>query len=229
MRVEWRVFWAAGAGSLSGILLVPAFSNAIGTGGKIDWTALWSSLLGALVGSVLTLVATYVSHSLLEKTARGREAAAVQGMLEALHSEIDALWAIYESRIGHAIEALPAGNPFEYEWRVQGEYFTVYHGVAGQLGSLRDETLRTKIILTYSSAKSLIDSFRTNNGLLKEYRDVIFEGRGLGQEAMPNALVLHQALKDYSGALQLAHAEFKKHVGELRSMLSASKSFSEAM
>lgn len=227
MRFEWRVFFAAGAGSISGLLLGPAANKLVGIGTKVDWTALWSSLLGALVGSVLTLVATYVSHSLLSKATKEKEAAAVQGMLQSLRSELDALWVLYESRIGHAIEALPAGEPFEYEWRVQGEYFTVYHSIAGQLGSLADAALRTKIILTYGSAKSLIDSFRMNNGMLQDYRAALLEDRNSERDLSRNVAELHQALKEYALALQSAHEEFKRHVSELRRMLLSPKGSSQ--
>jgi hypothetical protein len=224
MRFEWRVFWAAGAGSLTGLLAAPVASSAIGIGSKVDWNALWSSLVGALVGSALTLVATYVSHSLISKATKEKEEMVVQGMLQALRSELEALWGLYESRIGHAIEALPAGEPFEFEWRVQGEYFTVYHSIAGQLGSLRDTALRTKIILTYGSAKSLIDSFRTNNGLLQDYQAARSEARNAGQNLSSELVNGLQALKDYALLLRQSHSEFKQHVGELHMMLCFSES-----
>ncbi len=49
------------------------------------------------------------------------------------------------------------------------DYFTVYQSNAHLIGEIQNEDLRGLIILTYSAAKGVVDSYRYNNHIVEKH------------------------------------------------------------
>lgn len=144
-----------------------------------DWSiqfiiGISAALVGAAIAGYFSLKA--IDHSFekqRELDGRDKEEK-LKSLLTALDSELRTVWDLYMQRGGRILEELPPGQPLLIFYPIEQEYFVVYNSNASTIGSISDNKLRTRLIMTYTKAKGLIDSFKFNNSLLREYQDLLW-------------------------------------------------------
>jgi gas vesicle protein len=185
--------------------------------------------LGAIIGAIVgALVAGNYSRQatkdLLDEERKNRDSEKqerVNAILCALNNEMQAVWSHYMDAAGKQLEALGPGAPCRFYFPIIGDYFPIYDGNVGSLGLITDDLLRPQIISTYTLAKSLIDTYRLNNQLIKEWEDAtkqIYYSQHTTQ-TQKVANMKEQALTAYAPALKELHERAKKAVKELKDSL----------
>lgn len=175
---------------------------------EINIGDLMSSALGALIGSSLTLAGVWVSHKLHKSEEERREKEHIDGLLEAIHDEVKTLWDAYSVSAGRTLENLQDGEAFLSYWPITQEYFTIYTNNAIHLSKLKDSSLRRRVVTTYTKARGLIDSYRMNNEMLRQYENAsILFGETQKDIYKRDALTRYQGLQEYALRLRALHNE----------------------
>ncbi|SDV49846.1 hypothetical protein [Chitinasiproducens palmae] len=128
-----------------------------------------STLVGAAVASVTTGVATWWTLSAQEKRAKRAQVAQTRALLQSISSEFETVLELYKLAVGNRISGLPDTGPVDLLWIAGSQYFPIYTANAAAIGTLDDHDLRQAVIIAYSRAQGLIDTFRMNNELLLRY------------------------------------------------------------
>jgi hypothetical protein len=178
-----------------------------------------AALIGAAVGGIFTLKATDKAiRDENEKEIR-REEKEVQNMLDAIGVELGTLWGFHMRRIGALIESMPEeGAALEFYYPLTQDYFTVYNTNAAMIGRVKDHILRESVVVCYNKCKKVVDGFKYNNVLFRDYRDMLL---------MPASSPHHQdyvqakyrELVDYALVVREDHYELKEYVERLLKLL----------
>lgn len=140
----------------------------------------------------------------------------LKSLLQAIHDEIETVWESYQMGMGIHIEALKEGQPLLMYYPVTQDYFTVYSGNSFLIGRIDDNDLRKDIIVTYTLARALIDSYRMNNELVQKYENIHWIFKETGNNVHKLLGEAHYlGLKNYSGSLKKYHYGLKKNVEDL--------------
>ncbi len=182
----------------------------------ISWSSIISGLAGGCIAGFFSILAVRIAHKNdLEKEKENQENI-ISGLLQALHDEIETLWARYFETIGEKLEALEENQPFLFYYPVFQDYFTVYTGNSYLIGQIKDNDSRKAIVTTYTKAKGFVDSFRHNNDLLqkREHWTIVFaETDNPKHETIASAYL--QSLVLYAKALKDAHKDLKINIDSL--------------
>jgi hypothetical protein len=185
------------------------------------------SILGAWLGA---RIAGRYSREATQKLLDGERAKReeedrkqVKALLSALHAEVVSVWENYMATSGEHLDTLPDGQPFNYYVPIIADYFPVYHGSVSLLGLINDENLRLRIISGYTVAKSLVDSLRLNNELVKAHDAANDDASHAGNTNASQQIkkLRSQALLTYAGKLKRAHERAKQTGKELSELLQA--------
>ncbi|WP_127350731.1 hypothetical protein [Dickeya fangzhongdai] len=125
-----------------------------------------TAFLAALLGGWFTMKG--VTLQVKEQTKRQATAAREKRIttLLGVREEIDSLIKLYLARMAEEIEKYDRNSPFDNIFPITQNYFTFYEANSASLAEVHSETL-TKIVSFYTSARSLIDSYRGNNALIE--------------------------------------------------------------
>lgn len=174
------------------------------------------SIIGGAIGGWFSLRSTDKAHRQQRERESDSRKAIVYGFLQAVHDEVETLWETYSASAGNQVEALGENLPLSISYPVTHDYFTVYNSNAFLLGQISDADLRKMIVVTYTKAKGLIDSYRMNNQLLQQYEYWHY----LHQETqhaihLGNAQAHWATLTKYANAMKRQHQEVKVNVTAL--------------
>jgi hypothetical protein len=177
-----------------------------------------AAMMGAVIGGLFSLRAGRRAHLFELAKERQREEREVQNMLDSLGVEIGTLWFFHMNRIGAMVENLPEGGAFEFYYPLTQDYFTVYNTNAGKIGAVKDAKLREAIVVCYNKCKKIVDGFKYNNELYREYTDARMRPADSPDHAAYVA-AKHKALVDYAGMVVEDHFEVKKYVENMLRLL----------
>ena len=170
-----------------------------------------AALAGALVGGFFSILATKAAHKDQLELQRQATQENAKAILYALSHEIRCVWTMYMAEMGKYVEEHPNENGYKIVFPVNANYFAVYDASAASLGLISEPKMRNQVIITYTLAKALIDTYTMNNQMVK----------GLG-EAIGNQLILNnaatarvvqsneQALGVYANQIRLFHGNCKQ-------------------
>jgi hypothetical protein len=137
-----------------------------------------SAILGALIGGWFTgkysLKAIDESHQKELIRIDLSQKMRVKGFLQAIYSEIDTVWKLYEKSIGgfERVDSLVAGKPILMIIPLTHEsYFNIYDAHTSILGQIKDDILRDAIVKCYGQGRGLIDTIKMNNSLIEKYQN----------------------------------------------------------
>lgn len=179
-----------------------------------------AGIAGSLIGgffSMLSARRAVRQEAAREKRQQERE---VQSILDALAVEIDTLWSFHMDRIGAMIEGWKPGaaNRMEFYYPLTQDYFTVYHMNANRLGQIRDAGLRKAIVVCYNKCKKVVDGFKYNNELYREYVDAL--NLPEHTERYGTLVAVRRAkLEEYAVLLREDHFEVKTYVEDMLNRL----------
>jgi hypothetical protein len=148
---------------------------------EIDWyaqpwfTNLLSGLFGAVIGSVLSTLGVAWSAFKVQKRefaqrreeSRNAERTNQLALVQAISDEIDGFWKFYSGKVGSELDALEE-HEIASVFPIDQSYFVIFDASASSIGGLPDADLRTKIIQFYVSAKSMVDSLRDYERLVRD-------------------------------------------------------------
>ena len=183
-----------------------------------DMYGFLAAMCGAMVGGIFTLKATDKAiREGREKELRAEEKE-VQNLLDSLGVELGALWNFHMKRVGGMVENLPTGAALEFYYPLTQDYFTVYNSNASKIGAVKDPVLREAIVVCYNKCKKVVDGFKYNNELYRDYRNL---------QVMPPSSALHgdyvkakhDELIAYGQIAKEDHFELKGYVERLLSLL----------
>ena len=179
-----------------------------------------NSFISAIIGGFATLGGVWVTNIFNEKNRKQKDQECIQGVLNGIHAELEALWVKYDQRMGSKVEQLVEGEPLPCYWPITQDYFTFYTENANSLGSISDKKLRQDIVTAYSELKSLIDSYRMNNSLVERF-DLAYEKHESSSTEI-NKKQLERAeisLIKYAASLKESHRCTKEIMTELLTFL----------
>lgn len=191
----------------------------------MDWGNFISGLVGAAIGGAATLVGAKWQLSEAEAGQKKREDKHHAAILRAIHDELETLWDHYLKTVGNQIAALPKDKPFNAYWPVSNDYFVVFNSNAVFLGHIEDSDLRKSLIVAYSAAKGLVDSFRLNNAMVEKL-ELAHQAAALNPNDVTNriAAVHLQTLTNYGAKLREGHAQVDAAVADALRRLRKSRS-----
>lgn len=131
-----------------------------------EYSDLITAFLAALLGGWFTMkgVTFQVRQQAKQQATAAREKRITT--LLGIREEIDSLIKLYLARMAEEIEKYDRNSPFDNIFPITQNYFTFYEANSASLAEVHSETL-TKIVSFYTSARSLIDSYRGNNALIE--------------------------------------------------------------
>jgi len=177
-----------------------------------------AALIGAVIGGIFTLRAT--ANAIRDQNAKElrHDEREVQNLLDSIGVEIGTLWNFHMHRIGVMVEQLPDGGALEFYYPLTQDYFTVYNTNAGKIGSVKDAILREAVVVCYNKCKKIVDGFKYNNELFRDYRNLL-----LMPPSSPNhadyVKAKYSELVQYAQIVREDHLEVKGYVERLLTLL----------
>lgn len=172
------------------------------------------ALLSSILGGSFTLFGQLFSFQLQKKTKIRQDKDELNSLLKSFYVEIETLYERYIENFGHFIEGENISNGVTARFIATQDYMTVFNNNAHQIGKIKNDPLRKQILKTYISTKSLLDTYETNNQLLRAI-DQLEED--LCKD--PNAVGLLErlskkkgTLKNYAPGIIFIHNDYKKNV-----------------
>lgn len=94
-----------------------------------DWSVFGSAIIGAIVGGVITgyfaLRSTKNAHENQLKQAAQNEARLIQGVLQAIHDEIETVFERYQETMGAKLESLKDGEALLAYYPLVSDFFSL--------------------------------------------------------------------------------------------------------
>lgn len=185
-----------------------------------DWSVFGSTITGAITGGLITgyfaLKSIKHAHNNQLKQANKNEEKLIQGLLQAIHDEIETVFERYQETMGSKLESLKDREALLLYYPLVSDFFTVYNGNSFLIGRIPDNDLRKQIIKTYTLAKGMVDSFRMNNDLnqkFEHWHQVFQESKS---EIHQQKAAAHlSALVEYAKTLKTAHQQVKSETALL--------------
>ncbi len=179
-------------------------------------TGVAAALIGGIVTGVFSMHATKAAIRRENDKERRREDKEINNLLDALGVELGTLWGFHMSRIGKIVEELPEGAALEFYYPLTQDYFTVYNSSAAMIGRVKNHELRQSIVVCYNKCKKVVDGFKYNNELYRDWRDMADYSHYTNS---PRLEAKRVALIEYAQVIREDHYELKGYVEELLAML----------
>lgn len=197
--------------------------NSIGfiTAGSMD------TIIGAIIGAIIAgLIATWATIKSVQqiyqndlKKRKTEKQESLQGLYRAIKSELNTLWKRYE-RAGERIENLKEGQPLLIHYPLTQEYFTIYQANANLIGEIQNEKLRGLIIMTYSAAKGVVDSYRHNNHIVGQHEHWNWVAAETNNDLhYERAKTFMNSCVEYAAVLKKSHYEIKELLQRLNTAI----------
>jgi hypothetical protein len=166
-----------------------------------------SALIGAFVGGSFTLAgAVYEGRRQLKQLQRSSDEKRI-ATLTGVREEISSLISLYLSRMKEPLETYDRKSPFYHIFPITQNYFTFYEENSSFLAEVSSETL-TLIVSFYTSARSLIDSYRGNNSLIEKIDSFTVTSYSVVNEQYKNHFErYYEIATDYGQGLIKIHYE----------------------
>lgn len=176
--------------------------------------------IGAIIGGICTLIGTLMINNHAKKEGKRTEEESIKAFLQAIEAELTTLWDLYFQGAGTFIESTEEGKPFLYYYIVEQDYFIIYNKNSNFLGKIQDELLRRQIVLTYTKAKAIVDSYSLNNKIIDKYSNMIllFQQTQLS-EFQINSISYNDDLIKYSMQLKTIHFSLKEELIKLQNQI----------
>jgi hypothetical protein len=129
--------------------------------------------IGSVVGAASAGFISYNSQRVhYARTMRDRAAEQRRGelaLLDVFASDLTSLRKLH-TQMSNILSTLPEGEPLDSIVPVSLNYFSVFENNVANFGMIRKPELISQLIDTYHRAKGLIDSLRSNNEMVAEFR-----------------------------------------------------------
>lgn len=132
-----------------------------------------TDLGSALIGGSITALA--VGGTIYWEAWKSRKSSEeeVQAVCGAIKTELEEILKQY-NEVRLRVEVLEKNEPYGQNYRIDQDYFSVYHGNTSFIGKL-PTSVRSDIVTAYTKMKSLVDTFCENNHILEGYEKFVLE------------------------------------------------------
>ncbi|MHB8369363.1 MAG: hypothetical protein ACYDBP_06665 [Leptospirales bacterium] len=127
-------------------------------GGWVTWIV--SVVFSGILGSLITVWLT-------GRQQRQKDTSEVQNFMDAIETEVQVLFEHYYNETGKYLESLKPEESANFMYLANQDYFSVYSSNVDKIGRVPKE-IGQKIVLFYTKARSLLDSYELNNKILLE-------------------------------------------------------------
>lgn len=181
-----------------------------------------TSTASVIIGGLITLFGVWLSAHFTKREAQRAEKESVKTFLQSIEVEFITLWNIYHEVAGKKIESVQEGHFFDGYFGAEQDYFIIYNKNSHFLGKINDEELRKQIVITYTKAKSIIDSYTLNNQTLNQYLHMylLFQQTEI-KEYERNYKEYKNVLIKYAARLKEAHFDLKEEQKKLQIQIQA--------
>ncbi|WP_429078278.1 hypothetical protein [Aeromonas veronii] len=135
-----------------------------------------SSLIGAVIGGLMTrnatINATNMANEHQQKLIKDADEAILTGFIWSIHDEMKSLYSRYNETAGALLRNTPPNQMLAIKYRVDHDYFSVYHSNSSLIGKVSDHELRSDIINAYTIAKSILDSYSIHWDIMTKFEDL---------------------------------------------------------
>ncbi|MDI3150500.1 hypothetical protein [Serratia nevei] len=172
-----------------------------------EYSGLITAFLAALLGGWFTMkgVTVQVKQQAKQQARAAREKRITT--LLGIREEIDSLIKLYLARMAEEIEKYDRNSPFDNIFPITQNYFTFYEANSASLAVVNRATL-SKIVAFYTSARSLIDSYRGNNALIERLDSTLVASDITGNKEHLAHLKRYTILAtEYGRGLMVIHEE----------------------
>ncbi|TCV91719.1 hypothetical protein [Biostraticola tofi] len=153
-----------------------------------------SGLIGAIIGGLFTLWGTVIDGRRQERNYENDSKEKRRNVLIGVKTEIITILEVYQSRIAKHLDEYDGSGPFNLIFPITQNNFSFYESNAFYLTTVKEETLRS-VVAFYSSARSLVDSFKYNNQIIENI---------IKKNALYNETKLDAHLSDLEDTLAIA-------------------------
>jgi len=182
---------------------------------------LLSGFIGAVVGGAITCYGGWLATKSAAKTAfevqqrefearekaeKNAALALIQGTVQSISDEVEALWKHYNREIGPHFASLQADRAANV-FHASQNYFVIFNAAGALVGRIPCETLRSRIIDFYVGAKACVDPLQYYERLNDYYAAISDHNLRLEK---------WQQILEYSKQLKTMNVEFRKLYDALR-------------
>lgn len=132
-------------------------------------TEFWSGLGGAVVGGFFTLWGTVIEGKRERDNREQDNLSKKLNILKGIRTEIELITSLYNERMGEHISNYKPGQVLDVYFLITQNNFVFYENNAEFISELDEDVLK-EIVRFYITAKSLIDTYNTNNTNLNEVK-----------------------------------------------------------
>lgn len=174
------------------------------------------SIVSSIVGGIFVLIGVLFASFIQSKKEKNERKRIVENFLSAIANELSVLLDIYSNSIGKELENLPDNKPFLNYYLAGESYFSIYENNASLIPEVKLEEVRSHIITIYNKAKSLLDSYKMNNYLIKqlEISKLNFKASGDTQFQQTEKFYIEQLIQ-YAAHLKGAHFTLISNIYQL--------------
>lgn len=188
-----------------------------------------SVLIGALVGAVGAILGGIAGSWFLSRSEAKRHAKEekekTRTLLCGFYHEIDGFRALYDTTLGEKI-ASPTLTRLLESFPASGNYFPVYDGNIGDLGSMPQGLSKGDIMTCYTSSKALLDVLRINNALIEHLHQAEMQYRYSEDKLSAGKAVTEckKRLDEYLSQVRIADQKFTSASSKAKTALETYKS-----
>lgn len=179
-------------------------------------TLLPPTVISGLIVGIFALVGVFLSHMAQNRRDKKRQKEIIQGVLQALYEELNAIYNQLNSRSEeYSMEKIDeVKDPYYYDaFTVAQDYSIIYRSNANLIGQIKSSDLRREIVKTYKALDVLMEVYKTNNRLIIQWQEAGNTGnRGL-------ATTLFSQIRDITPELREMHNLSMKLTKELLNLL----------
>lgn len=188
----------------------------------IGWIlAIIVAVIGATIAGGYVKKGGIIADERAKKAGVEKERQEIENLRKALLTEIVALSSGYQRDVGSVLEDAPNDQPFNMIFPTNQRYFVIYEENAHLIGKVPDDQERELIVITYTRAKGLLDSFHLNNTMTEKRNYAVGLGPALlGMIAQPVIDEINRTMANYTPVLKKQHYDTIEALNELRESLS---------
>jgi hypothetical protein len=123
-------------------------------------------IIGALIAGCIGIFVSWLGHQFEIKRKQRAEEENVRRFLISILCEIETVWAVYMKSIGDILDQYDESNTDEYIrhfWSAEQNNFPIFDNTCQMIGQIKDEHLRRQIIMSYTAAKTIIETGKLYN------------------------------------------------------------------
>lgn len=137
----------------------------------IDWRNIVPAIIGGLIGGGGTMLGVFVSHKNNEKIEAKREEKFEASVVLAIEAELRNLKKLYEKEMDETLLKLGENDYLANYYTATQDFMVIYHENAQNIGKIKINKIRDKIITTYGKIKKFLEDSKIYEKFIKDFNE----------------------------------------------------------